>query len=393
MATNLTKMLNEIMSINKNKPAVVTPTTTPVRNYNLIPSLTKPELPNVKTNPADLFGANKPLVYTAPSTSNRNNDLTMPTSDHTTLTKIPGSLTYEPPKDRGLGLGGPATIGTTNGTANIVGRPREETQYVSNPVPESRQPGYGVSDAGGIANAGGVRSHYGSGSAGGVTPGSAGTAGGITGGQFQGYDMGQYKPVYPAPPPPPDPYTPPAYPSTVYTQVPPVQTTVQPGTYRTEDIAHTNVGDGGRGYSNVSTAYVDPATGVPTSPGGGRDGTYQQPTIPVAPPTASNLGGGRSSDKKVKENISSKDDNIKKFLDALKAYTYDYKEPEKPGRGQGKQLSVMAQDLMKSNIGKKAVSPDEEGTLTVDYHQLAAPMLGAISYMNDRINKLDKGNK
>lgn len=76
------------------------------------------------------------------------------------------------------------------------------------------------------------------------------------------------------------------------------------------------------------------------------------------------------SDKRQKEKITElNDDVINDFIDKLQAYTYDYKNPNLPGAGQGRQLGVMAQDLEKHPIGKSAVK-EVNGIKMVDYGKL-----------------------
>lgn len=103
------------------------------------------------------------------------------------------------------------------------------------------------------------------------------------------------------------------------------------------------------------------------------------------------------SDKNSKKNVSSySDKNSKKnvedaspqsFLDALKAYSYDYKDSSKPGAGEGRHLSVMAQDLEKAGpVGRSMVKNTPEGKV-VDYGKGFAAMLASQVHLNERLKK------
>ena len=88
--------------------------------------------------------------------------------------------------------------------------------------------------------------------------------------------------------------------------------------------------------------------------------------------------------------VNSKDDGkVLDFLDKIKAYEYEYKDPK---YGAGKYLSPMAQDLEKSEIGKSMVVDTPEGKM-VDYARGAGAYLAAASNLNERLQKLEKGKK
>lgn len=97
------------------------------------------------------------------------------------------------------------------------------------------------------------------------------------------------------------------------------------------------------------------------------------------------------SDKNKKKNI--KQDIKKDFLDALTAYTYDYKNPKDPGAGEGRHMSVMAQDLEKTEIGKSMVKTLEDGTKMVDYGKGFGAILAAQAHLNKRLEEIDKKMK
>ena len=108
-------------------------------------------------------------------------------------------------------------------------------------------------------------------------------------------------------------------------------------------------------------------------------------------------GGGATaaSDVSLKENMNqtekSGSEMVGEFLDALKSYTYNYKDKENNGQKnpEGKVTSVMAQDLEKSKLGKQMVVDGPEGKM-VDYGQGMAPLFAAIAELNQRTKKLEK---
>jgi hypothetical protein len=112
---------------------------------------------------------------------------------------------------------------------------------------------------------------------------------------------------------------------------------------------------------------------------------------------ASGGGGaaGANSDVSLKENMNqtekSGSEMVEEFLNALKSYTYNYKDKENNGQKNpdGKVTSVMAQDLEKSKLGKQMVTEGPEGKM-VDYGQGMAPLFAAIAELNQRTKKLEK---
>jgi len=96
----------------------------------------------------------------------------------------------------------------------------------------------------------------------------------------------------------------------------------------------------------------------------------------------------KASDEKVKKN--KKDFNPKGFLDKLKAYSYEYKNPELKGAGEGTHVSVMAQDLEKAGpVGKSMVVQNEQGIKMVDYGKGFGAILAAQTHLNERLNALE----
>lgn len=126
--------------------------------------------------------------------------------------------------------------------------------------------------------------------------------------------------------------------------------------------------------------------------------TPQDTPLPKGDPNSFNIksltsmaGKGKelfasTSDGKAKKDKKEGDPNS--FLDALSAYTYRYKEPEKPMRGEGVQYGIMAQDLEKTPIGKSMVMDTPEGKV-VNYAKAGGAMLATAASLNDRMKELE----
>lgn len=97
-----------------------------------------------------------------------------------------------------------------------------------------------------------------------------------------------------------------------------------------------------------------------------------------------------ASDRRAKKKVVGAKD-VDKMLERLKPYEYEYREPDKPLRGRGRHVSVMAQDLERSKLGKEMVSEDREGTKVVDYGKGLGTMLAAISRVHERVAAIEKG--
>jgi hypothetical protein len=100
------------------------------------------------------------------------------------------------------------------------------------------------------------------------------------------------------------------------------------------------------------------------------------------------VAGGLLSDETKKKEIEPASKDIQEFLNALKDYKYEYKNPK---FGVGKHISVMAQDLEKSSVGKSMVLDTPEGKM-VHYGKGLGLMLAAQAHLNARINKMEAEN-
>lgn len=96
------------------------------------------------------------------------------------------------------------------------------------------------------------------------------------------------------------------------------------------------------------------------------------------------------SDERLKQNIKPADNEVENFMDDLSPHKYQYKDKvaDKPGGGRGNRISVMAQELEKSKLGKKTVSNEKDGKM-VDYDKMQPIQLAAIANLNKRLNKLE----
>lgn len=92
----------------------------------------------------------------------------------------------------------------------------------------------------------------------------------------------------------------------------------------------------------------------------------------------------QSSDEDGKKNKDAPpEDKLEEFVNALKAYEYEYKNPEKPGAGEGKFISPMAQDIEKTELGEPMVIDTPEGKM-VDYGKASGLTLALAAMLHER---------
>lgn len=92
------------------------------------------------------------------------------------------------------------------------------------------------------------------------------------------------------------------------------------------------------------------------------------------------------SDEREKEDVQM----IEDFMDALQAYRYRYRNPERHGRGE--RLGVMAQDVENSDLGRRAglvVENDGVKMLDTDPRKTYPVILAAMADLNERMNRLE----
>ncbi len=91
------------------------------------------------------------------------------------------------------------------------------------------------------------------------------------------------------------------------------------------------------------------------------------------------------SDKRLKKDVKKADSEISAFLSAIKPASYSYKDEK---HGKGRFVSPMAQDLLKTNIGRSFVEEKPEG-LAVNYGAGLGAILAAQATLHKRIEKLE----
>jgi hypothetical protein len=104
-------------------------------------------------------------------------------------------------------------------------------------------------------------------------------------------------------------------------------------------------------------------------------------------------GGMAASDETGKSQVEGvTDERLGRFVDALKAYEYKYKDPNAPGAGSGKYVSPMAQDIEKTELGEGLVEDTPAGKM-VNYGKAGGLMLATAAMMNDRMDELEAAFK
>ena len=97
----------------------------------------------------------------------------------------------------------------------------------------------------------------------------------------------------------------------------------------------------------------------------------------------------KTSDIRAKTNISAAGDDVERFLDALNAYQYEYRDPDAAGSDPGMFTGVMAQDLEKSPMGASFVQDTPQGKV-VDYGHGLAAILASQANIHDRLRQLEE---
>lgn len=102
-----------------------------------------------------------------------------------------------------------------------------------------------------------------------------------------------------------------------------------------------------------------------------------------------------ASDVTAKKNIKMGDKELDAFMNSLAGYEYEYtdeaKEKIPEGTGNGKILSVMAQDLERTPMGKEMVVENmaDSGKKGVNYGKGLGTMLASIARLNERLNDVE----
>ena len=111
----------------------------------------------------------------------------------------------------------------------------------------------------------------------------------------------------------------------------------------------------------------------------------------VAKAIMSSKSAEATSDEDVKEGVKPAGNKLDEVMDNLTASEYEYID-DKYGDS-GKHVSVMAQDLQKSEIGSRAVSETEDGSLQVDYAKLLPAILAESVQNRKKVTKLEEALK
>lgn len=135
--------------------------------------------------------------------------------------------------------------------------------------------------------------------------------------------------------------------------------------------------------SAPSFAPADTSTSVPSGPAA--DDQF--------PGVRSAFGGGANdpytSDRREKTDVKSANPQMEHFLDQIAGYSFDYKHPGTAGEAPGARVGVMAQDAVKSPLGRELVIGGK--TLKLDPANTAGAALAAVSYLNAELKKLKAG--
>jgi hypothetical protein len=101
---------------------------------------------------------------------------------------------------------------------------------------------------------------------------------------------------------------------------------------------------------------------------------------------------GAASDERVKKGIKSAEKPIKEMFDSLSPKSYRYKDSF-AGDAQGgndRYVSVMAQDLEKTKLGRSFVTHRDDGTRIVDYGKGLGVMLAGQAHLHKKMNKIER---
>lgn len=99
----------------------------------------------------------------------------------------------------------------------------------------------------------------------------------------------------------------------------------------------------------------------------------------------SGLGSIIASDERLKKDVKDAGESIDKMLDGLKAKSGKYKDER---HGKGEWNWVMAQDLEKSEAGKRLVKDTAAGKM-LDVSKVISTSLAAAARLNERLRKLE----
>jgi len=97
-----------------------------------------------------------------------------------------------------------------------------------------------------------------------------------------------------------------------------------------------------------------------------------------------------ASDRTLKKDVRSVSRHIDKMLDGMKSYTARYKD--EGAYGEGRRAMIMAQDLEKSEAGRRIVRDTPNGKM-LDNGAAISAALASAARLNERLRKLEKAKK
>lgn len=136
----------------------------------------------------------------------------------------------------------------------------------------------------------------------------------------------------------------------------------------------------------VAGAGIGSTIGQNTTSTNNANAQNNQQTAASGASALSTIGLTVLSDERKKEAIKDADSEIERFLSALEAKKYNYKDGDKEGRG--KKVGVMAQDLEETAVGNSFVKDTPEGK-KVDYGQGLGAMMASLASLNKRLQSLE----
>lgn len=91
------------------------------------------------------------------------------------------------------------------------------------------------------------------------------------------------------------------------------------------------------------------------------------------------------SDERLKMNVADARNEIDEMLDALRPKSYDYKDPK---HGEGRRAGIMAQDLERSEAGRRIVFEAPDGK-ALDVNKALSAALAASARLNERVRAIE----
>lgn len=144
-------------------------------------------------------------------------------------------------------------------------------------------------------------------------------------------------------------------------------------------------GAAGRFLSAFNATPYTPATSI-RGTSTNNQGLFNTSVMGTA---GSGAGAAIASDRRVKKNITEAD--TQDFLNTLTPYAWEYINPAK--HGHGTHIGVMAQDLLRSELGQQFVKSDAEGVLYVDYLAMTSTLLTCILNLHTRLQEVEHGSR